>query len=227
MTTTQLSPIPSPPEGQDLATVALKFEVTPIPVTDFDRAKAFYQRVGWRLDIDQQFTEHVRAVQFTPPGSPASIQFAPAGADRLQRLLLIVDDIEAARAELLDRGIEVSEIFHALPGQAPQPGRDPDGRSYVSHAGFSDPDGNQWVLQEVTERIPGRVDATSIEALAALLHETAEHHDAFEKIAPAHDWWDWYAAYADARQNGRSSQEASAAAGRYMADVKHVVAPAS
>src|SRR3954471_6460788 len=135
MTTSQLpSTIPSPAEGQDLATVPMKFEVTPIPVSDFDRAKAFYQRLGWRLDIDLQFTEQVRSVQFTPPGSPASIQFGPAGADRLQHLLLIVDDIEAARGELVDRGIEVSEIFHALPGEAPQPGRDPDGRSYVSHA---------------------------------------------------------------------------------------------
>ena len=157
MSATQPSTIPSPPEGQDLATVAMRFEVTPIPVTDFDRATAFYQRLGWRVDIDLQFTEQVRGVQFTPPGSPASIQFGPAGAERLQRLLLIVDDVEAARAELVDRGIEVSEIFHALPGEGPQPGRDPQGRSYVSQATFSDPDGNQWVLQEVTERIPGRV----------------------------------------------------------------------
>lgn len=156
MSTAQVS-IPSPPEGQDLATVPMRFESTPIPVTDFDRAKAFYQRLGWRLDIDFQFTEQVRAVQFTPPGSAASIQFGPAGADRLQRLLLVVDDIEAARAELVDRGIDISEVFHAAPGQPPEPGRDPLGRSYVSQASFSDPDGNQWVLQEVTERIPGRV----------------------------------------------------------------------
>jgi catechol 2,3-dioxygenase-like lactoylglutathione lyase family enzyme len=157
MSIPQLTTIPSPPEGQDLATVPMKFEVTPIPVTDFDRAKAFYQRLGWQLDIDLQITEQVRAVQFTPPGSGASIQFGPAGADRLQRLLLIVTDIEAARAELVGRGIEVGEIFHALPGEAPQPGRDPEGRSYVSQATFADPDGNGWVLQEVTERIPGRI----------------------------------------------------------------------
>ena len=157
MSTTQTTTIPSPPEGQDLAKVTMKFEVTPIPVADIDRAKSFYQRLGWQLDIDHQFTEEVRGVQFTPPGSPASIQFAPAGAERLQRLLLIVDDIGAARDELLDRGIEVGEIFHALPGEAPEPGPDPDGRSYVSQAIFSDPDGNQWILQEVTERIPGRV----------------------------------------------------------------------
>jgi catechol 2,3-dioxygenase-like lactoylglutathione lyase family enzyme len=149
--------IPSPPEGQDLATVPMKFEVTRIPVTDFERAKAFYQRLGWRLDIDHHFTEQVRAVQFTPPGSPASIQFGPAGADRLQGLLLIVDDIDAARNELVERGVEVGEIFHGLPGQEPEPGRDPEGRSYVSQAILSDPDGNVWVLQEVTERIPGRV----------------------------------------------------------------------
>ena len=155
MSTTPLN-IPSPPEGQDLATVPMKFEVTPIPVTDFDRAKAFYQRLGWQLDIDLEFAPGVRAVQFTPPGSPSSIQCAPTGAAPLRGLLLVVEDIEAARAELVDRGIEVSEIFHALPGEAPQPGRDPQGRSYVSHAAFSDPDGNQWVLQEVTERIPGR-----------------------------------------------------------------------
>jgi catechol 2,3-dioxygenase-like lactoylglutathione lyase family enzyme len=151
------STIPSPPEGQDIAKVPVKFEVTPIPVADIDRAKAFYQRLGWRLDIDFQFTEQVRAVQFTPPGSPASIQFRPGGTAPLQGLLLIVDDIQAARDELVDRGIDVSEISHSLPGQPPEPGRDPEGRSYVSQASFSDPDGNLWVLQEVTERIPGRV----------------------------------------------------------------------
>ncbi len=157
MSTTQTSTIPSPPEGQDLASVPMRFEVTPIPVTDLDRSKAFYQQLGWRLDIDHQFTDKVRAVQFTPPGSSASIHFAPAGADRMKGLLLIVDDVEAARDELVARGIEVSEVFHALPGGTPEPGRDPEGRSYVSQATIADPDGNVWVLQEVTERIPGRV----------------------------------------------------------------------
>jgi catechol 2,3-dioxygenase-like lactoylglutathione lyase family enzyme len=148
--------IPSVPEGQDLARVPMTFEVTPIPVTDFDRAKAFYQRLGWRLDIDAQFTEQVRAIQFTPPGSAASIQFRP-GPGPLQGLLLVVDDIEDAHRELVDRGIDVGEITHGLPGEPPQPGRDPDGRSYVSQSAFADPDGNLWVLQEVTDRIPGRV----------------------------------------------------------------------
>jgi catechol 2,3-dioxygenase-like lactoylglutathione lyase family enzyme len=149
--------IPSPPQGQDLAKVPLRFEVTRIPVADIDRAKDFYQRLGWQLDIDFQFTEQVRAVQFTPPGSPASIQLGPAGGAPLQGLLLIVDDIEAAHAEISDRGIQISDIFHGLPGQERKPGRDPEGRSYVSQASFSDPDGNTWVLQEVTERIPGRI----------------------------------------------------------------------
>ena len=156
MNTTQFT-VPSPPEGQDLATVPMKFEVTPIPVSDFDRAKAFYQRLGWRLDIDVKITEQVRAIQFTPPGSPASIQFGPAGPAPLQRLLLVVDDIVAARDELIGRGVEVGEIWHAAPGQTPEPGRDPEGRSYFTQASFSDPDGNRWFLQEVTERIPGRV----------------------------------------------------------------------
>ena len=156
MSSTQLSTdTATQPSG--VATAPARFEVTTLPVADVDRAKAFYQGLGWRLDIDFKPTPDTRGVQFTPPGSSASIQFAPAGTERLQRLLLIVEDIQAARAELVDRGIEVSEIFHALPGEAPKPGRDPNGGSYVSHATLSDPDGNQWVLQEVTERIPGRV----------------------------------------------------------------------
>ena len=222
MSTTQVT-IPSPPEGQDLATVPTKFEVTPLPVADFDRAKAFYARLGWRLDVDLQFTEQVRAVQFTPPGSAASIQFAPAGPAPLQRLLLAVEDIEAAHAELVERGIDVGEIFHAGPGQPPEPGRDPEGASYVSQAAFSDPDGNQWVLQEITERIPGRVDVADSAPVAELLLETAQHHDAFEKAAPPHDWWDWYGAYMNARRGGAGPDEADAIAGRYMAEVKHIV----
>jgi catechol 2,3-dioxygenase-like lactoylglutathione lyase family enzyme len=150
------APIPSPEAGQDLARITMKFEVATIPVTDVDRAKAFYQQLGWQVDIDHQFTEQVRAVQITPPGSAASISFGPAGADRNPRLLVAVDDIDAARAELVDRGIEVGEIFHGLPGEEPQPGRDPAGRSYLSQFLFKDPDGNQWFVQEVTERIPGR-----------------------------------------------------------------------
>ncbi len=142
-------------------------EVVLLPVSDIDRAVAFYRRAGFRLDIDAQLSEDVRAVQFTPPGSPASIQFAPAGVDRLQGLLLIVEDIEAARNELVDRGVDVSEIFHDVDGglgagfrpgtEGRAPGPDPERRSYASYAAFSDPDGNRWLLQEITERLPGRV----------------------------------------------------------------------
>jgi catechol 2,3-dioxygenase-like lactoylglutathione lyase family enzyme len=140
--------------------VALRFEVTTLPVADVDRAKDFYQRLGWRLDIDFKPTPETRGVQFTPPGSPASIQFGSGRSTLpgpLQGLILVVDDIEVARDELIRRGAEVSEIWHQLPGQTPQPGVDPERRSYVSRATFADPDGNTWQLQEITERLPGRV----------------------------------------------------------------------
>jgi len=142
------------------ATLAMKFEVTTLPVADVDRAKAFYQRLGWRLDIDFNPTPDTRGVQFTPPGSPASIQFGQGTTtmtEPLQRLLLIVEDIDAAREDLISRGVEVSEVFHNEPGKGPAPGPDPQRRSYLTLAAFADPDGNQWILQEVTERLPGRV----------------------------------------------------------------------
>ena len=208
------------------ATVAMRFEVTTLPVADVDRAKAFYQGLGWRLDIDFMPTENTRGVQFTPPGSTASIQFGEGTTtmtEPLQRLLLIVDDIEVARADLISRGVDVSEIIHTEPGKGQAPGVDPQRRSYLSLATFADPDGNTWLLQEVTERLPGRGGTRDGAGLADLLYETALHHDAFEKAAPPHDWWDWYGAYMDARQAGSTAEESSAAAGRYMADVKDVV----
>ena len=204
----------------------LRFEVTTLPVADVDRAKAFYERLGWRLDADFRFDDGTRAVQFTPPGSPASIQFGRGPASGpLKRLLLIVDDIDAAREDLTGRGVDVSEVWHAAPGQAPEPGRDPEHRSYLSFASFSDPDGNEWVMQEVTERLPGRGGSLGVAGLARLLHETSERHGSFEAVAPPHDWWDWYAAYMDARDGGGSPEESSASADRYMAEVKHVVVP--
>jgi catechol 2,3-dioxygenase-like lactoylglutathione lyase family enzyme len=205
----------------------MRFEVTTLPVADVDRAKAFYQRVGWRLDIDFMPTPDTRGVQLTPPGSAASIQFGTgrsAMSGPIDGLLLVVDDIEAARDDLLGHGIEASEIWHDVPGEGRQPGVDPERRSYLSRASFADPDGNTWQLQEITERLPGRGGPPDVEALARLLKETAEHHGVFEAAAPPHDWWDWYAAYMDAREQGSSSDEAAAAAGRYMAEVKHVVA---
>ncbi len=159
MNTTQLDESTAA-EASEVSTVPLRLEVTTLPVTDVDRAKAFYQRLGWRLDIDFKPTPDTRGVQFTPPGSPASIQFGK-GTNRmtepLEGLLLIVEDIEAARAELISRGADVSEIWHAVPGEGRHPGVDPERRSYLSRASFADPDGNTWQLQEITERLPGRV----------------------------------------------------------------------
>ncbi|MBQ1089290.1 VOC family protein [Streptomyces sp. B93] len=155
----------------------LKLELIVLPVSDVDRARAFYEKAGFRLDVDKAPTGDWRAVHLTPPGSQASIIFGkgltPAAPGSVQGLYLIVSDIEAAREELLGRGIEVSEVFHDaggvlfhgheggevthdLPGQGRLTGRHPEGTSYASYATFSDPDGNGWVLQEITERLPGR-----------------------------------------------------------------------
>ncbi len=148
-------------DASGVAAVPMRFEVTTLPVADVDRAKAFYQRLGWRLDIDFKPTEHTRGVQFTPPGSPASIQFGQGTTTMtpgsLEGLLLVVEDIDAARGELIGRGVDVGEVWHLDPAKGRVPGPDPQRRSYFSRASFSDPDGNQWQLQEVTERLPGRV----------------------------------------------------------------------
>lgn len=207
----------------------MKLEVAVLPVTDVDRSKAFYQGLGWRLDADLTPDQDHRTVQFTPPNSPASIQFGsgitPMQPGSVQDLMLIVDDIESARNELLGHGAEVSDIWHG-PGldnvERREPGPDPEHHSYRTFAKFADPDGNSFLLQEVTERLPGRVWQTSIASLADLLHETADHHGAFEAAAPPHDWWDWYAAYMDARHDGSSPEAASDSASRYMAVVKHI-----
>jgi catechol 2,3-dioxygenase-like lactoylglutathione lyase family enzyme len=226
MSSTQLSN-DTATEPAGVVTIPMTFEVTTLPVADVDRAKAFYQGLGWRLDIDFNPTPDTRAVQFTPPGSQASIQFGEGTTamepGSLQGLFAVVEDIRAAREELIARGVDVSEIWHSEPGKGPVPGLDPQRRSYFSRASFADPDGNTWVLQEVTERLPGRVEVLDSEGLAQLLLETAKRHGAFEAVAPPHDWWDWYAAYLDAREHGSSPDEANAAAGRYMADVKGVV----
>jgi catechol 2,3-dioxygenase-like lactoylglutathione lyase family enzyme len=224
MTTTQSAPTTA---AQQRSSATATFEVTTLPVADVDRAKAFYQRLGWRLDIDFKPSPHTRGVQFTPPGSSASIQFGEGTttmSEPLQGLFLVVEDIEATRADLVARGVDVSEIWHLEPGQGRVPGRDPERRSYFSRATFADPDGNTWVLQEITERLPGRVEMRDSGALAQLLFETARRHGAFEAVAPPHDWWDWYAAYMDARERGIAPDEASKAADGYMAEVKHVEA---
>jgi catechol 2,3-dioxygenase-like lactoylglutathione lyase family enzyme len=211
--------------------VPLRFEVTVLPVADVDRAKAFYQGLGWRLDADFPIDEHYRIVQFTPPGSTASIQFGTgltaATPGSAEGMYLIVQDVETARDDLMARGAEVSEIWHGrgLGDAGHEPGPDPQRSSYGSFASFADPDGNRWLMQEVTERLPGRLSQLEIADLAALLKETSEHHGVFEAVAPPHDWWDWYAAYANARETGSTSEGAAAAANAYMADVKHVVVP--
>jgi catechol 2,3-dioxygenase-like lactoylglutathione lyase family enzyme len=217
----------------------MKLEILFIPVSDVDRAKGFYEKLGFRLDIDYVASEDYRVIQFTPPGSASSIIFGKgitsAQPGSIDRLMLVVYDIDAARRELLSNGVEVSGVFHDSGGgfgggfhpgtEGRAPGADPQRRSYASYASFSDPDGNIWLLQEIKERLPGRGVMTDVAALAQLLHDTADHHGSFEAVAPPHDWWDWYAAYMDARERGSTSEEASAAAARYMAEVKHVVVP--
>ena len=195
--------------------VDMKFEVAAIPVSDVDRAKRFYGNLGWRLDADFVVGDTFRGVQFTPPGSPASIHFGkgvtPAAPGSASGLFLVVSDIEAARAELVGRGVDVSEIFHvAGPGHPPIPGPDPERRSYFSYATFKDPDGNTWLLQEVTERFPGRVDANqtafaSVADLATALRRAEAAHGEHERRTGVRDanWPDWYAEYIAAEQAGR------------------------
>jgi catechol 2,3-dioxygenase-like lactoylglutathione lyase family enzyme len=218
------------------APIDMKLEVVLLGVSDVDRAKAFYENLGWRLDIDVVAGDF-RGVQMTPHNSDASIIFGkgvtsarPGSADSL---VLAVDDLDAARDDLIARGVDVSEVFHYAGGpfnnavENPRVGgRDPQGRSYFSFASFEDPDGNDWLLQEITTRLPGRewkstrARATGVAALAELLRETAEHHDRYEKTHAEHHWWDWYAPYLSARQNGTSPEEAAAAADLHMEDLR-------
>ncbi len=213
--------------------VNMKLEVVVLGVSDVDRAKAFYESLGWRLDIDVADGDRFRGVQMTPHNSEASIIFGKgitsAKPGSARSLVLAVDDIDAARDDLIARGVKVSEVFHYAggpfndAGENPRVGgRDPQGRSYFSFASFDDPDGNGWLLQEIQTRLPGRewkvarARATDVTTLAELLHETAEHHDHYEKTHAEHHWWDWYAPYLIARQNGSSPEEAAAAADRHM-----------
>ncbi len=202
----------------------MKLEVVVIPVSDVDRAKRFYGGLGWRLDAD--FTGgNFRAVQLTPPGSPCSIHFGngvtTAVPGSVQGLFLIVDDIERARADLIAKGVDVSELFHYAAIRGPRvPGPDPERRSYRSWASFSDPDGNGWLLQEIKTRLPGRGLSLDVVSLTELLRETEEKHGGYEATAPKHHWWDWYAAYIVARERGRSSDDAAKDAGLHMESVR-------
>ena len=202
--------------------VDMKLEVVVIPVTDVDRAKNFYAGLGWRLDADFPFDNGFRVVQFTPPGSGCSLQFGTkitsAAPGSAHGLYLIVSDIEAARNELVACSVDVSEVFHSgTPGAQFQPdgasgrvsGSAPNHASYGSFATFSDPDGNSWLLQEVTTRLPGRGLSMDLTTLTELLRETEERHGKYEPTAPKHHWSSWYAAYIVARENGRTPDEAA------------------
>jgi catechol 2,3-dioxygenase-like lactoylglutathione lyase family enzyme len=193
-------------KGPKAGTVDMRLEVAVIPVSDVDHAKHFYENLGWRLDADFVRVDGSRAVQFTPPGSPSSIQL---GTGPALPLFLVVNDIEAARAELIARGVDVSEVFHRGP-EGRISGPDPERPSYGSLATFSDPDGNVWLIQQVTRRLPGRVSGdkttfTSSADLAAALRHAAAAHGEHEKRTGGHDanWPDWYAEYIVRGQTGK------------------------
>jgi len=202
--------------------VDMKLEVVVIPVSDVDRAKRFYGDLGWRLDADFAGGNEFRVVQFTPPGSPCSIHFGtgvtPAVPGSASGLYLIVSDIEAARAALVGRGVDVSEVFHrAGPGKPPVSGPEPQRRSYGSFTTFRDPDGNSWLLQEVRTRLPGRgLSNLDTDTLTDLLREAEERHGEYEPTAPKHHWSGWYAAYIVARQRGRTPEDAVKDAALHM-----------
>jgi catechol 2,3-dioxygenase-like lactoylglutathione lyase family enzyme len=207
---------------------AMKLEVVVMPVSDVDRAKRFYEKLGWRLDADYASGDDYRVIQFTPPGSASSIIFGKnvtaAAPGSAQGLYLIVSDINAARDELIGRGIEVSDVFHDAGGVYAGPdapylfgrrrvnGVDPEHRSYRSFASFSDPDGNGWLFQEVTARLPGRVDASdttftsSTEIASALRRAAAAHGEHEKRNGGQHDvnWPDWYADYIAKEQAGQT-----------------------
>lgn len=204
------------------ATVDMKVEVVIIPVSDVDRSNEFYARLGWRLDADFQFDNGFRVVQFTPPGSECSVQFGnkltSAAPGSAPGFYLIVSDITAARDQIASRGVEVSQVFHAgNPGAQFQPegannrlsGPAPGHTSYGSFAVFSDPDGNRWLLQEVTTRLPGRVAGdttyTSAADLSQALQRAAKAHGEHEELIGQADpkWPDWYAEYMVSEQSGK------------------------
>jgi catechol 2,3-dioxygenase-like lactoylglutathione lyase family enzyme len=197
----------------------MKLEVVVIPVADVARSAAFYGRLGWRVDLDIALGDG-RVLQITPPGSPCSIIFGtnltPSAPGSTQYLHLVVSDIEAARAELIAKGVEAGEVFHDATGgynrfdpEGRASGPDPQRRSYASFVTFDDPDGNGWILQEITTRLPGRIDATattyaSASDLAKALRRAEAAHGEHEKRTGQRDadWPDWYAAYMAAEQAG-------------------------
>ena len=206
--------------------IDMKFEIAVIPVSDVDRAKAFYSKLGWRLDADFADGDDFRVIQVTPPGSGASIIFGKnvtaAAPGSAQGLYLIVSDVEAARKELINRGIDVSEVFHGAAGVyagSDEPylfgrhrvgGPDPEHGSYRSFASFKDPDGNGWLFQELTTRLPGRIDsaatsfASATDLANAMRRAAAAHgeHEARTGGQRDENWPEWYASYVVAEQSG-------------------------
>jgi catechol 2,3-dioxygenase-like lactoylglutathione lyase family enzyme len=198
-------------------TVDMKLEAVVLAVSDVERAKRFYGGLGWRLDADFAVGDAFRVIQFTPPGSPCSIHFGTgvtsASPGSARGLYLVVSDMQKARAELVRRGAEVSGIFHrAGPGKPAISGPDPERRSYSTYATFSDPDGNEWLLQEITTRLPGRIDATAIsfasvsDLTSALRRAAAAHGEHETRTGGSHDesWPAWYAEYLEAEQAGKA-----------------------
>lgn len=214
MSSTQVSTQQQRAAGAPAApTVDLKLEAIPIPVSDVDRAMAFYGGLGWTLDADFMIGKNFRAVQLTPPGSPCSIHLVTTGVPgSAQGMFLVVSDIEVARKELITHGVDVSDVFHFDGDHQPVPGPDPKLPSYGSYATFGDPDGNRWVLQEVTTRLPGRGLSNDVATLTELLLETEKRHGTYEPTAPKHHWSGWYAAYVIARERGKTPDEAATAA---------------
>jgi catechol 2,3-dioxygenase-like lactoylglutathione lyase family enzyme len=212
---TQLESVIERDVASSAGTVDMKLEVVVIPVSDVGRAKRFYGNLGWRLDADFVVGDAL-LVQFTPPGSPCSIHFGTALTSAVpgsaSGLYLVVTDIEAARAELVAHGVDVSDVFHrAGPGKPPVEGPHPARSSYSSFATFRDPDGNEWLLQEVTTRFPGRIDsnATSFSSLSdlasAMRRASVAHGEHETRMGGQRDenWPDWYAAYMIAEQAGK------------------------
>jgi catechol 2,3-dioxygenase-like lactoylglutathione lyase family enzyme len=220
-------------ESPTAATLDLKLEVVVIPVSDVERAKSFYGGLGWRVDADFAAGDSWRLVQMTPPGSPCSVMFGKgfttAIPGSLQGTFLVVENIDAAREHLRERGVDVTEVFHfqdkklVTGTQGRLAGRDPENGSYFSFASFTDPDGNGWLLQEVTTRFPGRGHSIDVPTLIGLLQEAETRHGQYQAGSPAHHWSEWYAEYIVARHRGRTPDEAAAGGAQAIAGSRSAV----
>jgi catechol 2,3-dioxygenase-like lactoylglutathione lyase family enzyme len=198
----------------------MKIEVVAVPVADVDRSRRFYEGLGWRLDADFSNGQGWHLVQMTPPGSACSVMFGQgftaATPGSMPGTFLVVDDIAATRADMMKRGVDVSDVFHfennllSLSNDGGRlAGPDPKGSSYFSFAMFRDPDGNSWLIQEVTTRFAGRGLSLDAANITGILQEAETRHGAYEPTGPKHHWSTWYAAYVVARVQGRTPDEAA------------------